>query len=236
MDAGKGALLSLTNAHRHLHAADVLGDEGLFGSASAHVILALEELAKSWALTLMFIGFDLPKRMLADVLKRHDVRHSITFGFLFNAMIQGLRARAEVRVQKRHRVKNFPPELRDEFVTELKLEFKSLGSGHRGENPLIILIEWTGGASDLKNQGLYVDFDGERWTHPRRITQKRFAAGFVLASMLIKRLGKTIREAHKTGFQLDDDLKESLTREMARKRPSDAGEILEDLTKMALLV
>src|SRR5258708_40022994 len=96
-DSASGALLSLTNAHRHLHAADVLADERLFGSATSHVILALEELAKSWALTLMSMGFDLPKEMLANVLRRHDVRHTIKFGLLFSAMIQGLRVRADVR-------------------------------------------------------------------------------------------------------------------------------------------
>src|SRR5258706_2645747 len=105
MDAGKGALLSLTNARRHLRAADVLGDQGLFGSASSHVVLALEELAKSWVLTLMIMGVDLPKKMLADVLWRHDVRHSITFGFLFSGLMEGLRLRAEARVQKRRGVK-----------------------------------------------------------------------------------------------------------------------------------
>ncbi|HYR75990.1 MAG TPA: AbiV family abortive infection protein [Pyrinomonadaceae bacterium] len=233
-NSARGALLSLTNARHHLRAAEILADERLFGSAASHVVLALEEMTKSWALTLLGMGVDLPKSMLAEVLSKHDVRHSIAFGILYTAMIQGLRVRAALRVQQRHRVKDFPPELRDEFVSELKMEFKSLASHSRKKNPLIILLELVGGANDMKKQGLYVDFDGERWTHPRSISQKRFNLGFEVVEGLIRELGRTIRKIHKTGVQADDSLKELLKSQLSKDPGSDPEQILITLTKVAL--
>src|SRR5438045_2203846 len=81
--AARGALLSLTNARRHLQVAGMLAEERLFGPASSHVILAQEELAKSYVLNFMSIGIDIPQGMLGQVLSMHDVRHSITFGVLY---------------------------------------------------------------------------------------------------------------------------------------------------------
>jgi AbiV family abortive infection protein len=118
-DANAGAALALTNARRHLRAAEILGDERLFGSATAHVVLAIEEVAKAWVLTLIGMGFDVPKSMVRQILKSHDARHSFTIGSVFVGAIRYLVLRSSIRVQKRHKVKAFPPELRDEWVNEV---------------------------------------------------------------------------------------------------------------------
>src|SRR2546421_197313 len=233
-NAARGALLSLTNARRHLRVAGMLAEERLFGPASSHVILAQEELAKSYVLTLTSTGTDIPKEMRGQVLRTHDVRHSITFGVLYGAMIQAFRVRAALRVQQRHGIKDFPPELRDEFFSELKLELKTLDSRSRKKNPLIVLLELTAGANDLKERGLYVDFDGKRWTHPGRISQNRFDLVFEVTRRLVRELGGIIRMSHKIGFQVDDSLKELLESQFAKNQGSDPEQILVALTKVAL--
>src|SRR5207302_4449952 len=164
---------------------------------------------------------DFPKEMLGQVLSMHDVRHSITFGVLYGAMIQACRVRAALRVQQRYGLKDFPPELRDEFFNELKLEFKSLDSRSRKKNPLIILLELTAGANDLKKQRLYVDFDAKKWTHPGRISQNRFDLVFEVTRMLVRELGRMTRMIHKIGFQVDDSLKELVENQFSANRGGD---------------
>lgn len=233
-DAPRGAVLALTNARRHLRAADALAKRRLFGLASSHVVLALEELAKSWTLTLVGMGIDVPKKMLADVMYKHDVRHTIIFGSLYSFVIQGLIVLAGKRVQQRHRIKDYPPELRPEFVREVKLLFKSLGSRSRKENPVYAVLQLTGGANDLKNRGLYVDFDGKKWIHPGSLSEKDFSDAYEIAKLLLRGQGQHIRFVNKIGFQADNDMKARMRDQFKLEQRNDPDEILKVLTNVAL--
>lgn len=152
-DASAGASLALTNARRHLRVAKILGGEKLFGSAVAHVVLALEEIAKAWILTSSGIGIDVPKKSLRQVLTRHDARQAVTFGTLFVMLIQVIAIRTSSRVQRRHGVNRYPPELRDEWIDELRFELQDLWSRSPRREPILAVLEWTSTANDLKNQG-----------------------------------------------------------------------------------
>lgn len=232
-EAYLGASLSLTNARRHLRVAKHLGDERLFGSASSHVVLALEELSKAWLLMILALGIDVPKDLLADILSKHLPRHGMTFGFLFGAMINSMVGRAAIRVQRRHKVKTFPPELRDEFINELRREFDSLVSGS-SKNDFKDLLHWTGSIIELKNRGFYVDFDGKDWVHPRSVSQNTFSTGHQIATGLIRLLGPTIQKVCKFRVESDAELKALFNAQIERGEESDPEKFLANLILTAV--
>lgn len=234
VDAPLGSKLALQNARRHLLAADALGEMRLFGFASAHVVLAIEELAKAWILALYGMGITFNPDMLTDVLSRHPPRHAITFGFLYVFMIQHVVARTTKRVQKRHGVKNYPPELRDEWVAELTREFKSLASRTPKNELVHAVMEWISQANDLKNSGLYVDFDGAKWTHPQQVSAKRFTFGYSLAEALIQRLSRDIRKLQRLGVHVDREVNALMQEQLAKFQGASPEEMLRQMAEMAL--
>src|SRR5438105_7215441 len=225
-DAPQGALLALTSARRHLRAADTLSKTRLYGPACSHVILSLEELAKSWTLTLIGMGIDIPKKLVGEVLRNHDARHAITFTTLYGFMIQNMVGLAARRVQKRYRVKDNPRELQLEFEREVQKVFRSLRYKSQSRNPLLALVRLTSGANELKNRGLYVDFDGNDWTHPGRLSKKEFATAYDIAKALIQVLGQTIRGINKTGYEADEQTKAFLRDQFPQRQKTDPAKML----------
>lgn len=232
--ASLGAKLALQNARRHLRAADALSATRLFGSASSHVVLAFEELAKAWVLALYSMGFAFPPKMLTDVLYQHGARHAITFGSLYVIMIQHVVVRATKRIQQRHGVKGYPLELRDEWATELLGEFTSLASRSPKNEPFHAVLEWISNANDLKKRGLYVDFDGTNWIHPGHVSARRFVIGYGMAKGLIQRLSRDIRKLQQRGFQANDELNASLREQFARTQGASPEQVLREVAEMAL--
>jgi AbiV family abortive infection protein len=233
-EAPPGSKLALQNARRHLRAANALGKMRLSGFASAHVVLAIEELAKAWILALYGMGLTFPPEMLTEILSRHSPRHAVAVGFLYVFMIQHVVARTTKRVQKRHGVKNYPPELRDEWVAELTREFKSLASRTPKNELVHAVMEWISQANDLKNSGLYVDFDGAKWAHPEQVRAKRFAFGYGMAKALIQRISREIRNLQQLSFHADSELNASLHEQLAKVQDASPKEMLRQLAIMAL--
>lgn len=239
--APAGSKLALQNARRHLRAANALSEKRLFGFASAHVVLAIEELAKAWILALYGMGLTFPSDMLADVLSRHPPRHAVTFGFLYVFMIQHVVARTTKRVQQRHGVKNYPPELRDEWVAELTREFKSLASRTPKNEIVHAVMEWISKANDIKNSGLYVDFDGVKWSQPQQVSVKRFAFGYSLAEALIQRLSREmgklqrlVRKLQRLEVHVDREVNDLMQEQLAKLQDASPEEMLRQMAKMAL--
>ncbi len=214
-DAASGAGLSLTNARRHLKAAETLRAARLYGPGVGHLVLAVEEVAKAWLLTLVAMGFEVPDDMLRGILRQHDARHATVFGDLFAISILHLAERAAKRVQRRHRVKGYPPELRDEWVEEMMADMKALPSRSPSTEPVLALFKWISNASARKNSGFYVDFTSRGWEHPGSTRVKQFDEDYVLARAFIRRRGDQMTKLLRNGFQADDQLKERARKSMA---------------------
>lgn len=233
-DASVGAKLALQNARRHLRAAEVLSKKKLYGPASTLVVLSIEELAKSWMLMLHSMGLKFPPELLSEVLSKHGARHAITFGAVFVFMIRYLVSRTTRRVQKRHRVKGYPPHLRDEWVAELTREFQSLASRSPKDEPVLAVLEWIGKANETKNRGLYVDFDGTRWRHPGQVSARWFAVGYDIAEGLILRFGHEIRTSLRLGLQADDQINTFLHEQFKKMEGRTPEEVLSGLAEVTL--
>lgn len=233
-EAPSGSKLALQNARRHLRAADALGEMRLFGFASAHVVLAIEELAKAWILALYGMGITFNRDMLTDVLSRHPPRHAITSGFLYIFMIQHVVDRTAKRVQNRHGVKNYPPELRDEWVAELKREFISLASRSPKNELVHAVMDWISQANDIKNSGLYVDFDAAKWIHPQQVSAKRFTFGYSLAEALIQRLSRDIKKLQRLGVHVDSEVNALMQEHLGKLQGVSTKEMLRQMAEFAL--
>lgn len=240
-DSRIGSKLALQNARRHLRAASALGKMRYYGFASAHVVLAIEELAKAWVLALCGMGVKIPPEMMTEILIKHAPRHAITFGFLYVFMIQHVVLRISKRVQQRHRVKGYPPELRDEWAAELTREFESLSSRSPKTEPVLAVWQWIRDANDLKNRGLYVDFDGAKWVNPQRISARSFAFGYGVAAQLIQRLGREIGKLRRLGGKLerlgvhtDRELNVLFEEQLAKVHDTSLQEMLKQLAELAL--
>jgi AbiV family abortive infection protein len=232
-DALAGSRFALTNARRHLRAAKVLDESGLTGAAMAHVVLSLEEFAKAWTLTLLSFDVDIPKNLVGEILKYHNARHSFTLVMLFFAVFRSMGIRAGRRVQKRHGVSDYPPELRDEYVAELAKDVDSLRLKTKRDELGFAMIEWIAQANDFKNRGLYVDFDGKKWIHPGRISHKDYAIGYRIAVELIKRLGPFISGVYKHNLNADAEFKELIASQL-KKQSTSSQDPLADLIRIAL--
>jgi AbiV family abortive infection protein len=226
-DGSTGAVLSLTNARRHLRAANILGEQRLFGLASSLVVLALEEISKAWLLMCLGMGIDIPKGLLADVMTKHKARHAMTFGSAYSVLVNSLVARAVLLVHRRHKETSLTQNLQEEYAREIKKQFSSY------KTSFVEVIKWTGEAAELRNKGFYVDFNGERWLHPRAVTKKQFYYGYSLAKMLVRIMSPTIRQAHKFKFQADDELR-SLFNRSSQTTDLNGEQLLSHLTKTAL--
>lgn len=240
-DAPAGAKLALQNAHRHLRAAKVLSEKHLYGFASTHAVLAIEELAKAWVLVLYGMGVKIPSEMMTEILIKHPPRHGIIFGFLYVFMIQYVVARTTKRVQQRHGVKGYPPELRDEWAAELTREFESLSSRSPKKEPVLAVWEWIRDANDLKNRGLYVDFDGVKWIDPQRVSARSFAFGYGVATGLIQRLSRELRKIRqlvgklqRLGIHADRDLNALFEEQLAKVQDTSPEEMLRQIAELAL--
>lgn len=176
-EAVAGSRLAMTNARRHLRAAEALGDARLFGAAIGHLVLTVEESAKAWVLGLLVYGFDLPDDMLVSILRQHNARHAVTFGNVFRGILIFMADRAAKRVQKRHKVKGFPPELREEWSNELIRDTQSLVGRSARREPLLQALEWAINGSERKNKGFYVDYANGKWTHPGQVMERQFGFG-----------------------------------------------------------
>lgn len=228
-DLAKGARLALTNARRHLRVADLLGNNRLFGPASTHVILALEELAKSLVLTFITMGVDVPKSLLGDVMKRHSTRHDLTLGILFSQVIRSLVFTAIARASRSESVGSI-----EQIQKALEKEVRFAGSASSRTNSYNAILEWILDANDSKNLGLYVDFDGEKWTHPGSVNKKRFIFGYRIAEDLIREKGRIIEKFHRAGLQADEAFK-ALMREVATRPASkDREQFLKDMVALVL--
>jgi AbiV family abortive infection protein len=216
----EGANLALTNARRHMRVAEVLGAERLFGPASTHVVLALEELAKSWVLTFIVIGVDVPKSLRSDVMKKHTTRHSLAFGTLFSKAIRSLVFSA---IARSHRSG-------DGSLKQMKKELKKEARSSR----FTATLEWIIDANDLKNRGLYVDFDGKKWSHPGRISKKSFLFGYQIAEGLLREQSKTLRKIHRTGFKADDSFKKLMGDALTISQTNDEEKRLKETIKFIL--
>jgi AbiV family abortive infection protein len=228
-DLTEGARLALINARRHLRVAELMGDERLFGPASTHVILALEELAKSLLLTFITMGVDVPKNLLADVMNEHRARQSLTFGLLFSKVIRNLVFTAMARAYR-----SGSGGLLERIEKELQKEVKLAHSRRRGTNSHTAILEWIADANDIKNHGLYVDFDGQTWRHPGNVSKKRFVFGYRIAEELIREKGRILRKVHKTGFQVDEQFKALMRDAVANTSGSEREELLKKMVALVL--
>lgn len=213
----------------HLRVADLLGAERLYGPASTHVILALEELTKSWVLTIMKIGVDVPTSFVADVMKLHSARHGITFGTLFSRAIRGLVFNAIARVYQRSGSIESLNQFEKELKKELKSRFRSLGG-----STYKATLEWIGSANASKNRGLYVDFDGQKWSHPGSVSKKSFIFGYQIAEDLIREQGRTLQRIHKSGFRVDDAFTTLMNKHLTTKRADNPEQFMKDMAALAL--
>lgn len=229
-----GAKLALQNARRHLRAAEALAKKKLFGSASTHVVLSVEELVKAWVLALHSMGFEFPLKMLNAVLFEHSARHMVTFGVVFVLTIRYLAVRTTRRVQKRHGIKDYPAKLRDEWVAELMRDLQSLASRSPRNEPVLAVWEWIGNANKIKNNGLYVDFNGNKWSHPGQVKARQYSLGHDIADRLIRQFGREIRASLRMGFQANDQLNALLNEQFKKAQGRSPEEIFTELTKMAL--
>lgn len=195
-EIARGALLTLANARRHLKAADVLGEQRLYGVGLSHVVLASEELAKSLILTLITMGVDVPKDVQHQMLRQHGPRHSVTFGLLFSQAIRKSALNA-LMGSFRFKTGSLEKRLEKRLEREVKL-IQSRRSPHFG------FLEWIANANDQKNGGFYVDFDGDEWKDPGTVTKKNFAYGYTIVKDLLDEKGRVIRGVHKNRFTLPD--------------------------------
>jgi hypothetical protein len=81
------------------------------------------------------------------------------------------------------------------------------------------VLEWICDANEIKNGGLYVDFNGVKWTHPGNVSKKRFMFGYQIAEDLISEKGRFIRKILKTDAQFNEESK-ALIREIIARPPS----------------
>jgi hypothetical protein len=95
-------------------------------------------------------------------------------------------------------------------------------------------LEWIVDANEIKNRGLYVDFDGEDWIHPGNISKKRFTFGYRIAEDLVREKGQIVRKILKGEYQADDTIK-AMMHEIFTKPPNrDPEQRLKDWIELAL--
>ncbi len=211
-EAGAGALLALANARRHLRAAEILGANRLYGPGSSHIILAMEELAKAQVLTLILTGIDVPNEMRREILRNHGIRHNVTYGLLLSQVVRSVALNALTRTSR-----SGGQSLEKQLEKELKKAMKVQKSPSSSAGLNFEGLEWITKANDIKKQGFYVDFDGEKWVHPGTISKRTFVFGYKIVERLLKQHGPGIRKTQKTGFQVPETLKKQFE-EIINKR------------------
>ncbi len=180
--------------------------------------------------TFITMGADVPKSLLGDVMKKHSTRHDLTLGILFSQVIRSVVFNAIARASR----SKSEPSI-EQITKELEKEAKLSRSGSSRTNSFNDILEWIVDANDFKNLGSYVDFDGQKWTHPGNVSKKRFVFGYRIAEDLIREKGRIVRKIDQSAFQADEPFKALMREVMTRPPSKDQEEFLKKMAVLALM-
>ncbi len=174
-DGDAGSRLATENARRLLDASIRLGEDGSFGTGASLAVLAGEEAIK--ALALMAWSSDLPiptRKQLSLVLRNHDSRH-LAAGMLAGAgeMVIALIAGVFAAFTKKVGSDASPEEQQKERWSR---------------------AAWWSEADNLKQRGLYVEFERHKWKTPADVTRAEFERAVEMAGDFVTWLEDIMRE------------------------------------------
>ena len=170
-EAKEGSDQAYANATRHLSVSELLAKKKEFGVATAHLVLAAEECVKSFMLYFYWLKL-IPLKNLKPFLYSHRPRHI----FLSQSLIVGYPMRMYVSemliLQKQVNRKNISgSEAKAVVLTNLTNWLKG---GHKSDDTYYKLVEWCKSADHMKRQGLYVDFNHDKWTGPDAVSKEEY--------------------------------------------------------------
>ena len=165
-ESEQGARLSMQNAHRHAACAELLAAKEFYENAVAHLVLAVEEAAKSLYLWFHSVGVNLSKGGLQQALRNHKVRLDIASTALLFAWMRPLHIAKFLHIGP---------------VSENDLQRIVADYSVSNED-----IAWLKSANNRKQLGLYVDYGDEKWRTPTELTQADYDQAKPLVDRILK--------------------------------------------------
>jgi AbiV family abortive infection protein len=173
-DSVGGARAAARNARRLLAASSAVGssDAPAYGPGISLAILAGEEAIK--ALTLLAWSEKLPiptEDQLRLILRGHDARY-LAAGVVVGAV-----------------------ETVGALIAGFFARFAAKGDTREEQRSELSEAAWWAQAGELKNRGLYIGWDGYRWTLPESLTADDFARAYRFASRLVDSIEGFLEDA-----------------------------------------
>jgi len=189
-----GARLAMGNAQRHLRCADAIASIGETSTATAHLVLSVEEAVKSMALTASAIALPIPERDLKRLLVSHDVRHA-TAGMvvLFSYIIERIMTHAvALDFDNPVLTAEQASERRAELVKHLVADAHSFGRQGDPSAAPAAFLSWFAQAKSMKESGFYVDYTSNGWRTPDSVSTDSYATSRLHTETFLRRVGSQL--------------------------------------------
>ena len=217
----QGSMLAVQNSDRLVASAKILAAQGDFATASSLLVLAAEELIKAFIWMIKGMGMHLPLPSQRRFTTDHRTRHEIARFQTFTMYLMGRFFDWHFDLQERF--KDDTVGLRKARKTEFEKYLdvvRNLDTDHVFNR----LMEWWENANRLKNFGLYVDFDGEKWRTPESVGEADYAQSLEVVNEWREVVGESVRQWAELGDEERRSLGRTYRSQMRQAFPKDPPE------------